>query len=297
MNKVIIGVDGGGTKTLAVKWDTNGKELARYTADFSNFSVDSNKTIEHINEAISGVYNNEIVEKIVIGSAGAATKETELKLLNGLEEKYNTKAELVTDGFLALNSIPYKNNEDIMIVVGGTGSVVYITNHKETHLIGAYGHIIGDEGSAYNLVLEAIRFIIDDHQSNDKVGEFTTKFMKLMEFNEINDVKQIIYSNTKNFAASKAINVTKIALEGNEVAINLLKNQGIMLANQAILAINKINSKQVKIALRGGFILNAPYVKESFINELNKNNIKYELDETLIEPVLGAYAIAKNSER
>ena len=48
MNKYIIGVDGGGTKTIAVLYDNHGQELKRVTGDFSNFNIDIVKAKKHL---------------------------------------------------------------------------------------------------------------------------------------------------------------------------------------------------------------------------------------------------------
>ena len=40
MSKYIIGIDGGGTKTIGVLFDENGNEITRYRGGFANFNID-----------------------------------------------------------------------------------------------------------------------------------------------------------------------------------------------------------------------------------------------------------------
>ena len=132
MSKVIIGVDAGGTKTLVVKWNQKGEELKRATVGFGNLSVDYKLTKKHIKNGIKEVLENDEVDEIIIGVAGSTTKDNIDLFITEFEKVFTTKVTIVTDGFLALKSLNSSTNEDSMIVVGGTGSVVYITNNKET---------------------------------------------------------------------------------------------------------------------------------------------------------------------
>lgn len=49
---------------------------------------------------------------------------------------------------------------------------------------------------------------------------------------------------------------------------------------------------EVRIGVRGSFLLNAPYVLETLIKSLDQMNIKYTIDDSLSDPVIGAYYLA-----
>ena len=77
---------------------------------------------------------------------------------------------------------------------------------------------------------------------------------------------------------------------GNEEAIKLFVNEGIHLGRQTYSAYQKLGTNDlVLIGIKGGFLLNAPYVKETLIKELDRLNINYEISIEQVEPVVGAY--------
>ena len=75
MDKFIIGIDGGGTKTLAALYDLAGNELARTLGGFSNFSIDDQtalKNIEHtIVQLVDKIPSKSFELWIELGIAGA----------------------------------------------------------------------------------------------------------------------------------------------------------------------------------------------------------------------------------
>lgn len=292
MSSYIIGVDGGGTKTVAVLWDYNGNEIKRFVSGFANFSISKEETIKNIEDAISNVKGNHEISYIVLGIAGRINNNLRLEVEKHLNKMFNTTTKLITDGYLALNSVGY-DLDATMIIIGGTGSVVYAKNKEEIVSIGGFGHILGDEGSAYHLVLETFRYMINDIQSNLEVSNFTKEMFEALNIKEIDEVKDFIYSKSKDVAASKAIFVSNLAKKGNEVAIKLLTTEGESLGLQAVLALKKLGINEVTIELKGSFLLNAPYVKENFLEVLKNNKIKFNISENNNEPVIGAFNLAK----
>ncbi|VEU80307.1 BadF/BadG/BcrA/BcrD ATPase family [Haploplasma axanthum] len=248
--------------------------------------------MKNIEEAINELYEKEHNYTIVIGAAGDYSNDGKNIFIEYLSNKYKSKVVLESDGYLALNSISRLENENVLIVVGGTGSIIYANDKERVFRVGGFGHIIGDEGSAYHLVIEAIRYLINDYEKNAELSTFSKEFMNLLQIEDIQDIKSFVYGHSKDYTAGFSKLISKMALNGNKKAIDLLENEGKLLAEQVYSAYKKMGNERIKIALRGGFLKNAPYVKEKFIKELKELRINYLIDTKEIEPVYGAYNIA-----
>ena len=84
--------------------------------------------------------------------------------------------------------------------------------------------------------------------------------------------------------------IANLAFNGSNEAKELLEQEGKHLARQTISAYNQLKNKDnVVIGIRGGFIMNAPYVKETFVKELHESKIQCEIQLEQIEPIIGAY--------
>ena len=293
MNKYIIGIDGGGTKTLGVLFDINGKELRRVEHGFSNFSIDEDiakSNVEHtIEDLVKDLeHNRELF--IQMGIAGYSKIKKSTLFIKSLEKKFDATVDLDSDAIIALYSVKKDKDINVIMVIGGTGSVLMVTDGEKTNLIGGFGHLLGDEGSAYHLSITALKKIIDEKESNLSYSNLSEMILKEINVIDYQDIKNFVYNSNKSDIAKLSKFIAECALNQDQDAIDLLKMEGKHLAKQTINAYNKSSHKEkVIIALRGGFLLNAPYVKETLIEELRKSIKDFEIDIYPIEPVIGAY--------
>ncbi len=298
MKNYIIGVDGGGTKTLGVVFDQNGKEIVRKSSGFGNFSVDENETISHLFDVLdqlSKEINLEEVSQIVIGIAGYSNFDDKQNLYKKLYEQYKLPVHFVTDAEIALYSVKQDRLQNVIMVLGGTGSVVMVEDKGSIRFIGGFGHLLGDEGSGYHLAITALRNIIDQYEKGEEITPLTKAILEYIEAKEYTEIKTFVYNNKKIIIAKLSNFIAEHAIKGDIEAISLFKEEGKMLAKQALRAYKSLKSnEEVLVGIKGGFLLNAPYVKETLIEELNHLDMKYRMDDTLLEPVWGAYFLAKH---
>ncbi|MDA3931326.1 MAG: hypothetical protein PF513_01165 [Tenericutes bacterium] len=296
MKTYIIGVDGGATKTLGVLFDLNGKEIKRVVKGFGNFSVNTQETIDHLYEVIDSLISE--IDKtslamIQVGIAGYSNYPEKEVLIRNIIKRYKVIVSIVTDAEIALNSVKRNRNKNVIMILGGTGSVVMYDNQDEIQLIGGFGHLLGDEGSGYHLAITALKNIINQFEERQEITPLSKSILKEIDALEYSEIKNFVYNNQKIEIAKLSKFISEHAIKGDEEAINLFKNEGILLAKQAIKAYRAMNTlEEVIIGIKGGFLLNAPYVKEALMSELNKNNIKFKMDESSVEPVFGAYYLA-----
>ncbi|MBU1143620.1 MAG: ROK family protein [Firmicutes bacterium] len=293
MNKYIIGLDGGGTKTLGVLFDIDGKELKRVEFGFSNFSIDEEiakanveKTIEELAKDLES--DRELF--VQMGIAGYSKIKKSNQFVKSLEKKFNATVDLDSDAIIALYSVKKDQDVNVIMVIGGTGSVLMVSNGEEANMVGGFGHLLGDEGSAYHLAITALKKVVEEKESNQALSNLSNLLLKEIEALDYLDIKNFVYNNNKSEIARLAKFIAQCALNHDLDAISLLKQEGRHLAKQTINAYHLAKPKEkVIIALRGGFLLNAPYVKETLIEELKISLKDFLIDIHPIEPVIGAY--------
>lgn len=296
-NKYIIGIDGGGTKTLGVLWDASNKEIKRVENGFANFNVNYEVSKANIEKTIGDLLIENSNTNIIIGVSGYSGLKDPNQYEKELSEKFNTKVTLKDDGYLALNSVDNENNLPVILVIGGTGSIVYGLKNNKTYRYGGHGHLLGDEGSGYNLVIEAFKFIIKENDDNKRQSNFTKEILNSLNFSTINEIKQYVYSESKNNIASHTRIINKLVKNNNKTAIKLVTKEAKKLSKQVKSIVKKMKINDMFIlALRGGFIKNSHMFSKVLITELEKSKIDFKLDTSNNEPVLGALNV-KGEER
>ena len=293
----VIGIDGGGTKTLGVLYRIDGLEVKRVQLGFSNFSVDEvqakNTLITLIESLLKGL---DLSRKVFIqmGIAGASRLSNKESFIEDLEAKFNCKAELDTDALIALYSVDKRKGEIPILAIGGTGSIVMIEKEQVVERIGGWGHLLGDEGSAYHLVIRAIKNIINEYELGQGLGVLSQHLLNQMNLDDPKGIIDYVYNKPKSELALLSTEIQEVA-KTDIFAKNLLMNEAKLLSSQIITAYKRfIKDEKVVIALKGSFALKALYVRETILEDLKKQLPNVRMDEAGYEPVYGAYKLAKN---
>lgn len=293
-HEYVIGIDGGGTATKGVLFALDGREIKRAESGFSNFSVDVGKTKQHlestIDQLIKGLAKDDKVLHIQMGVAGLSTFAEVSDYADNLSQRYHAPVTMDTDALIALQAVRRGRDVNVIMVLGGTGSVIMTQEDDQVHMIGGFGHLLGDEGSGYHLAMSTLRHVINEFENNLNVSPLSSVIMNEIGANTMSDIKHYVYHHDKKTLASLSQVVAKESLTGDREAVRLLKEEGLHLARQTLTAFRRFKTKKaVVIALRGGFLLNAPHVKEILVDILHQQLPEFELDDTPVDPVIGAY--------
>jgi N-acetylglucosamine kinase-like BadF-type ATPase len=171
---IVLGFDGGGTKTDCVLMDEQGAVLARAQAGPSNpLRVGFGAAIASVRDAaraaiaqVAGSANNAKIAALCAGLAGAGPRESAEKLQALLAAEFpESKIQISTDLDLALAAA---GEGPAIVLLAGTGSFAVGRNASgETARAGGYGSQIGDEGSAYDIGRRAVLAAMHE---NDRSG-------------------------------------------------------------------------------------------------------------------------------
>ena len=299
MSDKLIGIDGGGTKTLGVVYNLDGTEQTRIEKGFANFSVDVSKTKQHIESCIDALMATlnatDTVRHIQLGIAGLSALNDPNAYAQMLSHRYNTSVDLVTDAVLALHSIQRDVDQGVIMIVSGTGSVVMADEAGETTVIGGYGHLLGEEGSGYHLAIQALKQLIAEQENGQPTSSLSKRLADHLALNRREDLIQFIYRGKKQDIARLALIIAKEAKAGDLKARQLFEEEGRYLGKQTWNAYKKLQTKQPPIiALRGTFLMQAPFVKHTLMEFLQTHIKQFIVDDEPVEPVIGAYYLGQS---
>ncbi len=259
-SEVFIGVDGGGTKTIVVAVDTNGKELARHTASTSNPAVIGfENCVEVLSTSIRAVATKSGANLPLaggwLGLSGFDRPGDRERIAPGLRD-FVLNPYLSNDGELVLAELPDRIG---VAVISGTGSIAIGRNAAgERARAGGWGHIFGDEGSGWALGKESLRAISEQIDGRGKETTLTSLVMAAWELDDPTQIVTCAYApETEKRDIAKLSSLTiRAAWYGDEVANQIIESETEKLAGQVIAVANRLGFKdEIPLAMSGGLLL------------------------------------------
>ncbi|WP_442596214.1 BadF/BadG/BcrA/BcrD ATPase family protein [Neobacillus sp. D3-1R] len=289
----LIGVDGGGTKTEAIAYDLNGKDLSSGSSGFGHILIDHDQATANIIEAIRQCTNalDGHCVKIILGLAGSEGGDRE-KLLNTLQLEFATDISIVNDAVIAHAAM--LEGRDGILTIAGTGSICLGKKGEQYLYTGGWGHLLGDEGSGYWIVMEAFKRMIDEEDSGRGLGKLSHKLLKELKMNLAHEIKYFIYTSTKDQIAGLVPFIVQEAENDNVQAKAILQKAGEALGKKAVQLYRKLDYNQKTcVALKGSIFSKIPIVRNTFIDYVQKQIAVEEFMIKDISSTKGAYFLAK----
>jgi N-acetylglucosamine kinase-like BadF-type ATPase len=248
-NALFLGVDGGGTKTLAVVTGAKLNALGEGKTGASNpMRVGVERAIDNIVSAIDRACDAaeksrfEIVSA-EIGLAGVRRADLRELIRERLMARLNIKnLQVVTDAEIALYGAT--NGSAGLVIIAGTGSICRGRNAAgETAAAGGWGPIAGDEGGGAGIAkraLQAVAKASDGRAEKTVLSELACDYFRAAT---PEDLAMAIYAPgvTNERIAGFAKLVIEAARNKDAVALALLDEAGCELGLAANAVIKRLN--------------------------------------------------------
>ncbi len=263
---IVIGVDAGGTKTRAAAFDinANGCMIAEAFAGCGNVVLSYNDAKAAIVSAIRGVWSDSCAY-IAVGAAGASSGELSEGLAAELSAEFGVKTDVMSDAGIALNAA-FGPSADGMLVISGTGSVVYLRQNGIVTRAGGWGHLLGDGGSAYCTGMTALQTITNLRDRSEPDELLERAVFNALGLDGIAGLVKYVYApeRTKADFAKIASVIDELAESGHPIASDILWKSADMLSEDAATAIRRTGMTAVEIALTGGHITHSDTLRLNF---------------------------------
>ncbi len=295
--KYFLGIDGGGTKTTAVVTNEQGNVLEKATHKTINFfsvGMDSaRENLKHLMEKVYASLGELFFEGAFIGCSALdceADEKTVNALCGGIINA--KKIKMHSDTYIALKSLG-----DVScpaVVICGTGSMAIGEDIEgNTHISGGWGHILGDEGSAYSIALNALKECCRscDRNENTPLLEKAGDYFGVSDFRKIIDV---IYSprTSKDVIAGFARDVGILASARDGICRNIIKNEAICLGDTVKILLEKTKDCKV-LGLYGGVFQNNEAFREIFSSQISQTYPQIKIRLLTLPPEEGAACLAR----
>lgn len=304
-NNYVIGVDGGGTKTMAALADLNGRILKIEESGPANpRNVGIKKTVESIILSIKRILPKNKKAKIRSIFIGLPAVEEEFKprikeIKKGILT--NKKISEVLTGKLTIDSdqlVAFRSGTDQkegIVLIVGTGCVSHGWKREKEHKASGWGWL-ADEGSAFWIgqrVFQAVLKDLDGRGSKTLLTDFVFKKFRIKE-KKLNLLNQKIYTtNFINDIVSFSLICNLAAEKGDKIAKKILAEASKELAVSVKTVMRKLNfsKKEFPLVLVGG-VLKSKIFLDIIKKEIKKNIPSVQFIILEEKPVTGAVKLA-----
>lgn len=287
----IIGVDAGGTKTETIAYNLKGDELVRKVTGFGNLVLNEKEAINNICNSIKTCMDElgkEDLKKIYIGAAGIEVSNNAYILEKNIKENFGKDVLIVNDGELALKAV--LKGQDGILTIAGTGSIRIGIKNDIKDKCGGWGHLLGDEGSGYSIAIKSLKRMIYEEELNLKKSKLHEEILKELNIENIDHICSFVYSSTKDKIASLTTLISKLAEEGEENAIFILKKEGEALGKITERVYNRLNfNNKYSIGIKGSVIEKSKVLRQAFKEYIVDNLGKIAIVQDDTSPTKGAY--------
>lgn len=300
---LILAIDAGGSSTRCLLADSSGTVLAHGRGGAGNHILSGwDVTRASITQAIAQACGDAAVAPTditcaVAGSAGIGANGEGRELVEWLLRETLPAARVQAVGDMVAAFWGALAGEVGVVVAAGTGSVCYARNPSgKTCQVGGWGQILGDEGSAYDIAVRALRAgarAADQRGPDTVLTDLTANALGVRSFVE---VALRVYGDpmTREAIAALATCVWEAANRGDAVARAILAEAGSELGLAAVTALRTLDlaNAVVPVAYTGAVFDAGPLILESFQHTLALACPHAVLRQPEFPPVIGAFKLA-----
>jgi N-acetylmuramic acid 6-phosphate etherase len=289
----ILGVEGGGTKTAWVLVQRQGEEwcvLEQGRLPPSNFRLTSPDRLREIFREFP-----RSVERAGIFLAGCVTDQ-DRQALAALSRETWPEAKIVTGSDRDSGLAAGLGHGDGIVVNAGSGSSV--TGRRDTRLekAGGWGHILGDAGGAYFLVVQALRLILREYDLHRGEMQFTAKVLQALSLNNLDELVRWAQTADKMEIALLAPVVFEAAAKGDQHVMDILEEGARVLSEYTEAVATRLHLLAPKVMLIGGLFQRDSIYAHAFRRRLKKNLPDARVATSERAPEMGAAWLASEMQ-
>jgi glucosamine kinase len=295
-----LGVDAGGTKTEFVLGDES-KEIGRIrTGSIKRLRQGEEVTGQNLTRALTELSAQAgismlTVSRCCVGASGSTAPMVAEWITGAFRPQVGGEFLLVEDVDIALDAA-FQGERGLLILAGTGSNVAGRDIDGQIVTAGGWGPALSDEGSGYFLGLEALRrgFRAIDERRTTILLETIQSYWNLSSLGDL-----VAYANANpspDFSALAPL-VIAAAMQGDEVAAEVVRAGGEKLASLAAIVIERIRETEesagkvftmLRVALAGSILEKVPRARHALEEALSRRYSGIEMLSDPVDPAQGA---------
>lgn len=296
----VLGIDGGGTSTIAVIADQYGKIYAQYHTTSSNPTAMTGQDFETvIYECLYALQEQnptvfQSVKSCFAGLAGVLEMGLEKVVYSIFKRFYGEEVSIIIENDACIALYAGTLGKPGIVQIAGTGAITYGRGmNQQVARTGGWGYLFDDEGSGYDVAIRALKAIVKSYDGRGPETNLTAKILQHCGVEEVPDLIHCIYSqkHPRTYIASLSRYVEEAALEKDQVARTIIETSCLQFI-EAIEACRKRTEWKkgafIPVVLMGGVFTNFELYEELLSIIIAKRQLPYVFIAPKVASVGGA---------
>jgi N-acetylglucosamine kinase-like BadF-type ATPase len=295
----VLGIDAGGSKTVALLATLDGRVVAEARAGGANLRIHGELAVEKtLHEVIDRVLDGsaERPGAVCLGMAGV-DRHDDAATIRGVMRRlgFRDRTLIVNDALIAL--VAGAGEPLGLVLVAGTGSIAYGVNaHGVAARSGGWGPVLADEGSGYWIGRRALVALMRHADGRGPRTALTPMVLERLRLTRPDELVQEVYDGAERRELVAALGpvVAEARAGGDAVAAEILTDAAAELVLAAASVIGRLDMRGdvFPTFLSGGIFRSIPWLTEEVTSRLAEVAPRSEVSLLLAEPASGALALA-----
>ncbi|TCP30978.1 N-acetylglucosamine kinase-like BadF-type ATPase [Scopulibacillus darangshiensis] len=297
----IIGIDGGGTKSRLLLVDSKDNLLAVCEGGPSNINATSADQIKSVLQELvyeslnkTGLKLSQCIS-VCIGTAGAG-RPAEKEIVRAILKEIGFSKKIIVTNDVETALYGGVDGNEGVVVISGTGSICFGRNKKgQTYRCGGWGHVIGDEGSGYDIGKRVVTAVMKSFDGRGPKTEMKNLLLNKLKVHHPEELIQYIYRNDigKKEIASLAEIASEACSDHDEAAHSIIKYAAHELYLSAVTVLNHLEISEGILSTGGGALNKNLYLRQAFTQLVNRSHPLIQVIPMKRDAAWGAVIMAK----
>lgn len=304
---LILGVDGGGSKTAAriATVDDEGQiqdSGAGFAGPSNVRAVGLETALENLDSAVGDALRatesgDAKISVAVLALAGSSLPDVRSQVAAWAAQRELADDVVIVHDAEPVLSVGVGDRSGIALIVG-TGSVATGVNSQGERLVsGGWGHWFGDLGSGFDLGRSSLAAVAN---AVDGVGPQTMLVDQILARLNISNAREIVKTlqeapDIRREIASLAPVLLQCAEDLDEVAVDIVARGATATASLVKATAKKLKlDKKFPLALAGGIACSSEYYRDRLMEQLTLAGLEPEPLVVVHEPVVGSLRLARD---
>jgi N-acetylglucosamine kinase-like BadF-type ATPase len=295
----VLGIDAGGSKTVALVADRNGRVVATGRAGGANLQTEGELQVEKIFDDVidQATRGREIgVDAVCLGVAGV-DRPNDGRVIREIMRRlgFRTNTVIVNDALIAL--VAGAGSNPGVVVISGTGSIAYGVSHQAVAArAGGWGSTLGDEGSGYWIGRRALEAVARDVDRRGPRTALTALVLQHFSLSRPAELVSEIYHQPQGRRAIADLGsvVDRARADGDLVATEIMSDAAdeLALAASTVIARLEMRGEQFPILLSGGMLKGSAWLAAEVTARMAEAAPRSTVRPLEEEPAVGAVRLA-----
>jgi len=293
---VVLGIDAGGTRTVCLRADLEGRVLSESRGPGANLQAVGEFEVEKVlHDVITrALADGPAPAAICLGMAGV-DRPRDAAAIHGVLGRIGHRARVlvVNDALVALEAGVH--GAPGIVLISGTGSIAYGRDARgRAARAGGWGYVLGDEGSGYWLGRQALRSVVREADGRGHPTLLTPRVLAHYQVNRPEElVREIYVGGTRPSAIATLSRVVQAAADEHDpVAQHIIDAGAAELASAVVSVATRLQMSDCPVILAGGTLLGVARLRAGVSTHLERRLPAAQVRPLECDPAVGAVRLA-----